>query len=219
MSKREQRKKRKNWKHSQRESRERRQIDIQPLETPPDSPSNDLNETPQTSKQSAAGKRERVKTRQRRSREMKTLKTKLSKAQKENHKLRKQIWRIKQKKKYESTPCESPRTTTEGMMHGRNTSSPSVKKTLLFHNALMKEFSEGKQSAEPLQRSHAKSKNLLLSGMILKKYRLLYKMRLFGLMYKTLRPKESKVRRSTYLQTIKQTIQNFFLLQFCTYDH
>ena len=44
----------------------------------------------------------------------------------------------------QGTPCEPPRTTTERMQHGRNTSSPPVKKTLLFHNVLMKEFIEGK---------------------------------------------------------------------------
>ena len=188
LSERELRINRKKWRHSQRESRKKRLIDTEPLETPPDSPVNVLNEIPQTSREAAAGKRERDKRKQRRSREMKILKTNLSKAQKENNKLRKKIWRMKQK----TTMGESPKTTTKRMMGSSNTSFPLVKKALLFHNVLLKEFGEGKLGGEPRQKCHAKSKKLLLSGRILKKYRLPYKMRQFGLTYKMLRPKESK---------------------------
>ena len=53
-------------------------------------------------------------------------------------------------------------------------------------------------------------KNFSCQGGFLKKYRLLYKMRQFGLTYKMLRPKESKVRRPTYIKTIKQLGQNLF---------
>lgn len=68
------------------------------------------------------------------------------------------------------------------MLQGSKLKNTSIKKTLLFHNSLIQEFNQNK----PAQ----KSKNLTLSGRVLKKYRLIHKTKQFGLTYNSLRKTE-----------------------------
>lgn len=102
--------------------------------------------------------------------------------------MRKQAWRRKNGPK--ETAVDSPRAETDRMVLGSKLRNPNIKRTLLFHNIL--ELKKRKQALVSQSRAPQRSKGraLTLSDRILKKYRLLHKIRQFGLTYKLVREKK-----------------------------
>lgn len=97
---------------------------------------------------------------------------------------------------------ESPRKKTEQLLWGSQLRNPSIKKTLLFHNALIHELKQNK--------SAHKNKNLTLSGKVLKKYLLIHQTRQFGITYNTLWKRRPADKKPTYIQAISQKVQEFY---------
>lgn len=153
LNEREKRSQRKAWKRRQQVSRERKRKSSDPPETPPDSPVDQAIHKPAQSRQAIAGERERKKTRARYSREMKAMRNKLQEVTKDRNKMKKRWVR---EQAWNKKTQESPRKKTEQLLRGSQLKNPSIKKTLLFHNA----FKQNKSA----------HKNLTLSGKLLKKY-------------------------------------------------
>lgn len=195
---REQRRVRKAWKCRQEKSRKLKAKSSNQPETPPDSPVPQDVQVPAQSRQAIAGARKRKAERRRHHREMKALKNKLKKVTKARDKMKKRWAREKCKNKKTQ---ESPGKKTEQLLQGSHLQNPSIKKTLLFHHALVHELNQNKTTDK---------KNLTLSGKILKKYRLIHKTRQFGVTYNTLRNRRLTDKRPAYIQTITKMIQDFY---------
>nr|XP_054592211.1 uncharacterized protein LOC129157084 [Nothobranchius furzeri]XP_054592212.1 uncharacterized protein LOC129157084 [Nothobranchius furzeri]XP_054592213.1 uncharacterized protein LOC129157084 [Nothobranchius furzeri]XP_054592214.1 uncharacterized protein LOC129157084 [Nothobranchius furzeri] len=207
MGNRAKRNKRKYWREAQKRSRQKRSSEgaVLQTDTPPDSPQ-DMNgqEDNARQRQLIRLERERSKTRKRNSRKIQTLKEKIHKLRKQRNKLRKQIWR--EKTAANKTPLDSPRKETKMMLSGSTIRNPKIKKALLFHNILKRELKNNKQTPGPRCQEPA----LVLSGKILKKYRLLHQIHQFGLTYKLMREKKQTKKKPTFLQGMTQTVQDFF---------
>lgn len=112
---------------------------------------------------------------------------------------------MRTKKATNKTPLNSPGTETKKMLSGSNIRNPNIKKALLFHNIIRRELKKNKQPPGPQKPASVSS------GKILKKYCLLHQIQQFGQTYKLMRGKEQPTKKPAFLQSITQTVQNFFL--------
>ncbi|XP_056597894.1 uncharacterized protein LOC130415912 [Triplophysa dalaica] len=159
-SEREKRAKRKAWRRAQEQSR-RRKKQASAIVTPPLSPDSEEQPVPQPGRQRIQGRR----TRRRR----------YQKIYIENHKLKEKLkaqtkTSDKYRKRYERLLCsvDSPSKRTKRML-GTSPVSNDVRRTLVYHHALLKSLKQKFQCA-----AKEKTRNLIariVSGKILKKYR------------------------------------------------
>ncbi|KAA0721254.1 C-type lectin domain family 4 member M CD209 antigen-like protein 1 [Triplophysa tibetana] len=159
-SEREKRAKRKAWRRAQEQSR-RRKKQASAIVTPPLSPDSEEQPLPQPGRQRIQGRR----TRRRR----------YQKIYIENHKLKEKLkaqtkTSDKYRKRYERLLCsvDSPSKRTKRML-GTSPVSNDVRRTLVYHHALVKSLKQKFQCA-----AKEKTRNLIariVSGKILKKYR------------------------------------------------
>ncbi|KAL1258954.1 hypothetical protein QQF64_009531 [Cirrhinus molitorella] len=164
LSEREKRRKRAYWRRAQRQSRERKEV-IKDQVTPPQSPE----DAPQSemSRQGTAGRKKARRRESKLYREIQALKEALKKQKRKTDKFRKRCER-------QHKDTESPRSKTQRLL-GSIPVSREVHKTLVFHHALIHNIS--KTYASTKQKNIRKMITTLVTGKILKKYKLKYELR------------------------------------------
>ena len=164
MTKREQRQKRRRWKEQQRKCREKKLAFDET--TPPPTP---VGPTPGPSRQAVEGRKVRR-------RKLAQLHYRLKRAQQDVHRSRRQAERFKKRwqraiqKQSESVigQCmETPRSKTRRLL--RTACTSSVRKTLIFHHALVDQMKARYQ--ETVEERHKQMYSRLVCGNILKRYR------------------------------------------------
>ncbi|GAA6091572.1 uncharacterized protein LOC113073196 [Tachysurus ichikawai] len=104
------------------------------------------------------------------------------------------------------------------MITGSQLRNPNIRSTFLFHNVLCQELRRNNTTPVAQRRAIERSghRQLALSGKVLKKYRLLHRLRQFGVSYKLMSDKKQMThKKATYLQSISQTVKEFFVNSSC----
>ncbi|KAK6187258.1 hypothetical protein SNE40_005324 [Patella caerulea] len=158
MSLREQRAIRKKWRNAKQKERKNKKKLSNAIITPPNSPTENLDQSVRSSKRE---KRQQSKC----YRDNEKLRLEVLKQKKICEKYKKKLIRLREENK-DNNNKDSPRTTTRKLL--RHISKKTVKRTLLFHNALICQI----KNSYKLQNNNFKRKvSQLLSGSILKKYK------------------------------------------------
>lgn len=162
MSKREARTARRKWKMEKRDLRKRKKI-VKNLATPPASPQMpEVINQPTCSRQMTQSKRKRKREERKYYRENKILENKLKIAERKAEMYKKRWSRLKEKNARTPSFEDTPSTKTKKLL--RNFSCKMVKKTLVFHHALVDELKT------TYKNRNKKSIASILAGNILKKY-------------------------------------------------
>ncbi|GAA6085094.1 uncharacterized protein LOC113038532 [Tachysurus ichikawai] len=104
------------------------------------------------------------------------------------------------------------------MITGSQLRNPNIRRTLLFHNVLYQELRRNNTTPVAQRRAVERSghRQLALAGKVLKKYWLLHRLRQFGVSYKLMSDKKQTThKKATYLQSISQTVKEFFVNSSC----
>ena len=166
LSEREKRAQRKRWKKSQRDYRSRKANFLASQNTPPTSPEYSTNPAPSTSRQLQRGRKKVRRDKAKCYKKLSALETKLQNQIRITNKYKKRLYRLKK------TSKPSPRSKAESLLRKKQQSK--TKKELTFHYALIDDIKRKYANTKSERKKRIFIK--FLSGSIIKKYKMKYKL-------------------------------------------